>query len=397
MRISRLGIPSILAGSVLLAACGESPKPAPSQRSIAARVITAQYQTVPAWLDAPGTVQPRNRIVLSSQINGFVRTVNVRAGDSVKAGQELATLDAREADSQRDAAQASIQEAQAALEEARKGALMAASMRAAAKSASDLASSTFARYQKLFESKSISPQELDEARSRRDGAAADLAAKETMVAAAEDRLKQVQARIDQARAQSRRADVVVGWTVIQAPAAGKIAERSVDPGSAIFPGNPLLVLETAANPQVLAEIPADHMSALHQGLQVRIRLSDAGSELTGRVAEIVPLSNPATHTVQFKVDLPAGVAPPPGGFARVSVPAGDRRALLVPVKAVRETGQLTGVFVLDSGSKARFRLVRTAPYDAEQVELLSGLEQGEKLVSPITDDLADGITLEARS
>jgi multidrug efflux pump subunit AcrA (membrane-fusion protein) len=397
MRISRLVIPIILASGGLLAACGESPKPAPAQRSIAARVITAQYQSVPAWVDAPGSVQPRNRIVLSSQINGFVRTVRVKAGDSVKAGQVLATLDAREADSQKDAAQASIQEAQAALEEAGKGALMATSMRAAAKSASELADSTFARYQKLFDAKSVSAQELDEARGRRDGAAADLATKETMVAAAADRLKQVQARIEQARAQSRRADVAVGWTVIQAPAAGRIAERSADPGSAIFPGGPLLVLETTANPQVLAEIPAEHLSALRQGLEVRVRLSEQGPPVTGRVAEIVPLSNPATHTVQFKVDLPAGVVPSPGAFARVSVPAGDRRALLVPLKAVRETGQLTGVFVVDSGSKARFRLVRTAPYDAEQFELLSGVEQGEKVVSPISDDLADGITLEARS
>lgn len=387
----------IIASSLMLAACGEAPKTAPAQRSIPARVITAQYQVVPATVEAPGSVQPRNRIALSSQINGFVRSVSVKAGDTVSAGQTLVNLDARDAQSQKDMAQASIDEAQAGSEEARKGAQMAAEMRNAAKANNDLAASTFQRFQKLFDTKSVSPQELDEARARRDAAAADLAAKETMIAAAQDRLKQVQARISQAGAQSRRADVLVGYTVLKAPTAGRIAERQVDPGSAIFPGSPLLVIETNANPQVLAEIPTAQLAALRVGLEVGVRISDSGPATKGHIAEIVPLSNPATHTVQFKVDLPPGSAAPTGSYARVEVPAGSRNVLLVPLKAVRETGQLTGVFVVDGGSKARFRLVKIAPFDAEHVELLSGVEPGEKVVSMISDELTDGITLEVRS
>ncbi len=388
---------SLVTSSLLLAACGESPKPASSQRSMQAQIFTASYLSVPAVVEAPGTVQPRNRIAVSSQINGFVRSVNVRAGDTVGPGQLLVALDAREAEGQKDAAQASIAEAQAALEEARKGAEMAASMRAAAKANNDLASSTYQRYEKLFEARSVSPQELDEMRARRDGAAADLAAKETMVAAAQDRLKAVQARIAQASAQERRADVVVGWTVLKAPAAGRIVERSVDPGSAIFPGSPLVVLETVSNPQVLAEIPTTQITALRLGLGVTVRIPASETAVKGRVVEIIPLSNPATHSVQFKVDLPPGTDVPTGGFARVDVPNGTRDALLVPRTAVRETGQLTGVFVVDSGSKARYRLVKVTPYDADRYELLSGIERGERVVSTVTDELVDGITLEARS
>lgn len=387
----------IIAGSLMLAACGEAPKPAPAQRALSAQVITAQYRTIPDTVQVPGSVQPRQRIALSSQINGFVHSVSVKAGDYVGAGQVLVTLDARDAQSQKDTAQASIEEAQAGLEEARKGAQVAADMRNAAKANSDLAAATFQRFQKLFDSKSLSPQELDEARARRDAAAADLAAKETMVAAAQDRMKQVQAKIAQASAQSRRADVLVGYTVIKAPAPGRVAERQVDPGSAIFPGSPLIVLETTASPQVLAEIPTSQLTALRIGLEVNVRISDSGPATKGRVAEIVPLSNPATHTVQFKVDLPPGFAAPTGSYASVEVPLGSRNALLVPLKVVRETGQLTGVFVVDSGSKARFRLVKVAPFDTEQVELLSGIEPGEKIVSALSDDLVDGVTLEVRS
>jgi multidrug efflux pump subunit AcrA (membrane-fusion protein) len=273
---------------------------------------------------------------------------------------------------------------------------MAADTRSAAKANSDLAAATFQRFQKLFDSRSVSPQELDEARARRDAAEADLAAKETMVAAAQDRQKQALAKIAQAGAQSRRADVLVGYTVLKATAAGRVAERQVDPGSIIFPGSPLLVLETTANPQVLAEIPTAQLAALHAGMEVEVRIADAGPAGKGRVAEIVPLSNPATHTVQFKVDLPPGFAAPTGGYASVEVPMGRRDVLLVPKKAMRETGQLTGVFVVDSGSRARFRLVKAAPFDSEQVELLSGVEPGEMIVDALSDDLTDGLALEVR-
>ena len=76
---------------------------------------------------------------------------------------------------------------------------------------------------------------------------------------------------------------------------------------------------------------------------------------------------------------------------------GMRNVLLVPQKAMRETGQLTGVFVVDGGSRARFRLVKAAPFDSEQVELLSGVEPGERIVEAPSDDLTDGFALEVRS
>ena len=195
---------------------------------------------------------------LSSQLNGFVRDVRVEAGESVKAGQILVTLDARDAEGQKAGTDALIAEALAALEEANKSAGVAESMRGAARASHDLASQTFTRYQKLFEARSVSSQELDEVRSRLDMAAADLAAKETMVAAAKDRLNQVQARISHAKAQSSRADVLLGWTVIRAASDGAIAQRLVDPGSAVFPGSTLLVVESTRNPQVLASVPSVH-------------------------------------------------------------------------------------------------------------------------------------------
>jgi multidrug efflux pump subunit AcrA (membrane-fusion protein) len=396
MRILYL-IFSILAGMLLFASCsGPVPSVAPVQ-SVRAEVVTLQNESVPAMIEAPGSVQPRDRIVLSSQINGFIREVKVRAGDTVTAGQVLVMLDARDADSQKDAVQASIQEAQAALAEARRGAEATRSMRAAAKASADLANGTYARYQKLADSRSATPQELDEMRARRDAAVADLAAREAMVAAAEDRIPQIEARIAQANAQSRRADVLVGWTVVKAPSAGRIVERSVDPGSAIFPGGPLLTIESTSRPQVLASLPTTDAASLRNGLEVMIGIPDQQKgQAPGRVSEIIPLSTSGSHTVQFKVDIPADFAVVSGTFIKVAIPAGTRQALLVPIQAVRESGQLTGIFVVDGSGKARFRLVKTAPYDAQRIELLAGIEPGERIIAKLTDQIIDGISLEIR-
>jgi multidrug efflux pump subunit AcrA (membrane-fusion protein) len=387
-----------LSGAVWLAACtSASPPAAPANRPVPATLLTAAYETVPEYVSAPGSVQPRNRILLSAQVNGFVREVRVRAGDVVRSGQILATLDAREADSQKAAASAAMEEAQAVLAEAQKSAETAARMRDAAKASAELADATLARYRKLFDARSATPQELDEVKARRDAAAADLAAKESMVAAAQDRLRQVSSRIAQAKAQAARADVVVGWTVVTAPSAARVAVRQVDPGSAIFPGGPLLVLESTADPQILAGIPTDQSQYLRTGLEVLIYdESDSASPRTGRVSEIVPLSDPASHTVQFKVDFPAGSSETPGRFVRVSVPKGTRQALLVPREALRTMGQLTGIFVPDQSSTARLRLVKAAPFDSARFEILSGVMPGEKLVARAGGEIIDGTPLEVR-
>ena len=357
------------------------------------QIHAIEPETIPSFIEAPGTVQARNRIALASQLNGFVRAVNVKVGDAVAAGQLMVALDARDAEGQKAAAQSSIDEAQAALSEARKAHQAAAEMRSASKASADLAKQTFQRYEKMFESKSVSPQEMDEVRMRVTASAMELASRESMVSAAEARIKQAEARIAQANANSSRVDVVMSYAQIKAPSSGIIVERLVDPGTAIFPGTPLLVLESKGNPQVVADLPTDHIGSLHAGMKVRIRSGATGTSTEGRVTEIAPLSSTATHSVQFKVDLAPNASLPNGQFVKVEVPIGTRNALLAPKEAIRETGQLTGLFAVDDASKARFRLIKMTPYDAERSEILSGVEAGERIIVRPTSQIADGTSV----
>jgi multidrug resistance efflux pump len=394
MRITFFSIFAV-SGALLAAGCREAPKTAAPSRPVAVSVFTARYDSVPAIIEAPGSIQPRDRIALASQVGGYVRELHARAGDLVKQGQVLATLDSRDAESQKDLSQASIEEARAALEEARKSAEAAQSMLKAAQANHDLAAGTFGRFQKLFDARSVSPQELDEVKARRDAAAADVAARETMVAAAQDRIRQIESRIAQAGAQSRRAEVALSWTVVRAPASGRIVERSVDPGAIIFPGSPLFVLESAADPQVVADLPTTELSQLRRGLDVAV-VTGTG-KLSGKVAEVIPVSASGAHTVRFKVDLPSTFSAPSGAFVRIQIPSGSRRTLLVPRTCVREAGQLTGVFVVDGNAKARFRLIKSAGFDLDRLEVLSGIEEGDRIVAGPGAEVIDGAPLEVRS
>jgi HlyD family secretion protein len=385
-------------GFLVQTACGgkKADQPDAAMQPVSAGIVAVRYESIPAFVEAPGTVQPRNRISLSSQINGFVREMHIRVGDVVKKDQLLATLDARDAQSQKAAAQAAVDEAQAGLAEARKARQAAVEMQAAAKAAADLASQTLIRYQKLSESRSVSPQELDEVRMRRNAGAAELASRESMASAAEDRIKQLEAKIAQAKAQESRTEVLLSWTEIKAPSGGRIVQRLVDPGTGIFPGTPLLTIESIDRPQVLADIPTEHSRILRLGASVRLRTTETGTVSEGRISEIIPQSDSATHCTQFKVDLPSNVSMPSGQFVKVEAPAGTRDVLLAPRAAVRQTGQLTGMFIVDGASKARFRLVKVIPYDTERVEVLSGIESGEKLISTLSDQITDGIPVTER-
>jgi multidrug efflux pump subunit AcrA (membrane-fusion protein) len=388
-------ISTLISVLAILTACGEKHTDAVSDRTaVPVSVISAQYRSVPAIVQVPGTVQPRKRIALASQINGFVQEMRVRAGDRVKSGQVLATLDARDAANQKAAAQSAVAEAQAALSEARRAHSAALEMQAASKASMELAEQTYERYRKLFESRSVSPQEMDEIRTRRDAARAELASRESMVAAAEDRIKQVEARIDQAKAQEGRSDVLMSYTRIQAPTAGIVVQRAADAGTAIFPGSPLLVIETTGKSQVLASLPTEQAGYLQLGMTIKLRQSNAAPFIEGKLSEIIPQSDPATHSIQFKVDLPSDAGVVHGQYVKLDVPAGTRDVMLIARSAVRETGQLTGLFVVEEGSRASFRLVKTAPYDAESLEILSGVEQGEKIIAQPDDRIKDGMPVE---
>ena len=160
--MKKLLIPVIAILSLLFVACAEKPhraaKPA-GQGPVAVQAVAVAPVDWPEMYEAVGTVQAKTGAVISAKVMGYVQSVTVRAGDVVRQGQPLVELDSRDLDAAYRRAAAGLSEAKSAVPEVE-------SAIAAARANMDLAEVTFRRMKDLFDKKSVSNQEFDEASTR---------------------------------------------------------------------------------------------------------------------------------------------------------------------------------------------------------------------------------------
>lgn len=320
-----------------------------------------------------GTVRAMTVSPLAAKVVGNVTRVLVREGDRVHAGQLLIEIDDRFAVAQSARASAGRDAVDRAIESA-DAAVVAASANAS------LASTNFVRFSALRERGSVSPAEYDDAKAKNDVAAAEL------VRARRAR-EQLVAQRGEANAATAQASVSIDDTRIRAPIDGIVTARFVDPGVQAAPGMPLLTIEDDRRFRVEATVPEE--AIVRVGDPVRIEAGDA--KLDARVTQVVAAVDPASRSALVKIDLPPQSGLRSGAFANVLFSNGRRRALAVPSSAVRTSGELASVFVVGADSVARLRLVTLGNALGDKVEILSGLDDGERIVSVITAALRDGV------
>jgi multidrug efflux pump subunit AcrA (membrane-fusion protein) len=104
----------------------------------------------------------------------------------------------------------------------------------------------------------------------------------------------------------------------------------------------------------------------------------------------MPAADPASRSVVVKIDLPATRGLRSGQYGVAAFPAGERVVTAVPRGALVERGQMAAVFVVDDSNVARLRFVTTGERSGDSVEILSGLDEGQRFVAENTGNLADG-------
>ncbi len=385
--------PGILLAAALLAlvtapsGCGgpaqQSPQAPDTIRGL--RVETVRMQNLPDEIEAPGSVAAVATAQVAARAMGTVTQVAEREGDRVQRGQLLVQLDERELIARRDAARAALREAQASGEEA-------AQALTAAQAQADVARKTYERFVYLREQKSVSPQEFDEVEAKNRAAQAGLEQ-------AQARQQQAQAMLARAQSEVAAAEAVAGYARIVAPFDGIVVRRTVEPGSMIAPGTPLLVIEDSSRYRLEVTVDASDAARVRRGTRARVRLDALpGRDLQGRVAELEAGADATSHTVAVRINLPRDPAIRSGLFGRAWFARGQRRALVVPRTAVVERGQLRGVYTVDAGQTARLRLVTLGQAfpgaGGERVEILSGLSEGDRIVAEPGDQELDGKKLE---
>ena len=298
-------------------------------------------------------VEAVRQTTLSAQVPGAIVAVLVRAGDRVQAGQTLVRIDARAAQQNVAGSAAQVEAAQAAL---------------------NVAATELERQKQLLQKQYISQAALDRAQAQ-------------WLAA--------QAQVKALQAQTRSAETQSGFHVLNAPYTGVVSEVSATLGDMAMPGRPLLVMHDPSALRVVAAVPqtmlpglADKLAAVRYEIPGLPALSGQTNQRTPAQAQLLPTIDPATHTAQIRLMLPAGspgVAP--GMFARVWLPAtpvaakGSSEQLFLPAAAIVRRGEMTGVYVVDAQGQPRLRQVRLGRATGDRVEVLSGVSKGEQVLA----------------
>ncbi|HET6369925.1 MAG TPA: efflux RND transporter periplasmic adaptor subunit [Nitrospiria bacterium] len=305
--------------------------------SASSATVIVHRREVGDYREVVGTLSSKRTVTLSSKIPARILSIAVRAGDRVKRGEKLVVLDSEDLSARLAQAEANLR---------------------AARAQQTKANSDFERAQRLLKGDVISRQAYDQSE------AAHLSS-EAEVAAAEQRVKE--------------ARIALGEAALISPLDGVVIERSAEPGDLAVPGQPLLQLEDPARIRLEAAIPEGEAVDLSIGKVLQVRIDSLRLDLSGTVEEIVPVADPTSRSFLVRLSLPSHPGLKPGIFGRVRLPKGQESLLLIPKKAVRQIGQLETVRVLE-GKDVRVRQVLTGRTYGDEVEILSGLSDGDRLI-----------------
>lgn len=192
-----------------------------------------------------------------------------------------------------------------------------------------------------------------------------------------------QGALDRAQAQARASQVQSDFYLLTAPYAGVVREVPVALGDMAMPGRPLLVVYDPAALRVTASVPQALLASAGAAPVLRYELDGQAVRLAESV-RVLPTVDPVSHTAQLRFDLPKSVpGVVPGMYVRVWLAVQEQGAgrIFVPASALVRRGELTGVYVLDAAGQARLRQVRPGPVDGVRVEILSGVADGDRVVT----------------
>jgi RND family efflux transporter MFP subunit len=292
---------------------------------------------------------------LGTKLLGRINEVFVREGDHVEKGQLLATLESRDLEAAVAQARASVTMAEASLENAE------------------------AQHQRmidLHEQRSVTDKNLEDATAG---------------------FRVARASLEVARANLAAAEVMISYAEVHTPVSGWVISKLVESGDMSAPGAPMFVIEDLSRIKVTVTVPETEVASLEVGSSAEVFIDILGDKVAAKIDRVMPAGDRATRTfaVQLLLDNPDG-AIKSGMFARVGFTHGNRSALVVPETSIVRRGQLEGILVVGSENVAHLRWVKLGRRFDTDVEVLSGLDAGDRyLISP-PGTVGDGAPVTAR-
>ncbi|MBI3470429.1 MAG: efflux RND transporter periplasmic adaptor subunit [Candidatus Solibacter usitatus] len=381
----------------LLAGCGREKKAQAGAGDAAAPPVVAVAKVTTGSLsnqiDLTAEFRPYQEVDVHAKVAGYLKKIYVDAGDRVAQGQLLAVLEIPELDDEMAQMSAVERRSEAELARAREEVQRS-------QSAFSISSLSYNRLAEVLKTRPnlVAQQEVDEAEARNRMAGAQLSAAKAALAAAE---QQVQV----SKAGERRIGTLQAYSRITAPFAGVVTKRYADTGAMIQAGTasqtqamPVVRISENTRLRLVLPVPESLAARLRAGRRVEVRVASLDRTFTGMIARFSGKVNTATRTMETEVDVPnPALVLVPGMYASATLTLEQKaNALVVPLQAVSGHDTEPKVLVVNGEKKLEERAVKLGVEDADNVEVLSGVGQGDLVVIGNRSQLRPGQTVEPK-
>lgn len=301
-----------------------------------------------------GEVRGRYESQLAFQVTGKIVKRNVQLGSRVNAGDILMQIDPRDLQQTVNSSSAQVASAESQLK---------------------LAETNLSRYRQLYAQNAISRAQLDQY---------------------ENAYEVAQASVRQAAAQYAQGSNQLDYSLLYADAAGVISAINAEAGQVVSAGTAVLTIVRDGEQEIEISVPENRLAELQQAKQLTVSFwALPGVTVTGSVREIAPMADTTTRTYKVRISL---VNLPPdiklGMTSAVHVQADDQTAggVLLPLSAVYQTGDTPNVWVV-TGRTVQLRPIQITSFGKNQVQVLTGINPGETIVTAGVHKLREGQTV----
>jgi HlyD family secretion protein len=379
---------------LVLIAAGCARKEESSEESASpVQTATVQRASIQRIISARAILFPSNQAIVMPKLSAPVREFFVNRGDHVRKGQLLAQLENNDLTASAMEARGMVDQAEASYRNTTAAALPEEMTRAqsevrSAKEALDAAQKLYESRMMLLEQGALPRRQVDEANVAFVQARAqyEVASKhlEALQKTGKDAgTRQAQAQVDAARGRYLSSQAQLEYSKITSPLSGVITDRPMYAGEMASPSTPMLTVMDVSHVIARASVPADQLKFLKVGNDAKITAADSSSEIHGKVSVISPAldANSTTAEVWIRAANP-GEALKPGYSVQVSIVAETiANAIVIPPAGILPSDEGGArVLIVGADSLAHERRVEIGIRDSTGVQVLKGIEEGEKVI-----------------
>ncbi|HTB16740.1 MAG TPA: efflux RND transporter periplasmic adaptor subunit [Bryobacteraceae bacterium] len=392
----------ILIALAALAACSK-PKEAETEPVAPVQVTEVQRDSIRRMVAADGILYPLDQAGVTPKISAPIKAFNIKRGDHVAKDQVLATLENRDLEAAVAEARQVYEQALAAQRNTNGAQIPEDANKArqdvtSSKEALDAAQKVYESRKQLFEQGALARRLVDEAnvafvqaRSQYNLAAQHLQALDRV--SQPEQTKGAEAQAQAAKARYDAALAQLSYSEIRSPIAGVIADRPLYAGEMAAAGSPLLTVVNVSRVIARANVPVAQAASVKVGDTGVIAQTEAGIQVNGKVTVVSPSVDPNSTTVEVWVEADnPGEKLKPGATVRVSILAETiPNAIVIPSSALLPSDEGgVQVMVVGGDSVAHEKKVELGAREPDKVQVLKGLEAGEKVITGGGVGLDDG-------